>query len=122
MPHAGNPECVTSVRLMSSVHRPSPLVVALRRAHGAALYLEQEYPGIADRTGAIVDVVPSDRPWTVREWMAFSILVRRACRDLPVGENETHAGHAIVTLRRQLARALVAAHQELTASAGPRAE
>jgi hypothetical protein len=103
------------------VQPPSPLLRALRRAHGAALYLDGQYPGLPDRVGAIIDVVPTDRPWTVREWMAFSILVRRACRDLPFGQNETHADHAIWTLRRQLARALVAAHQELNPSAGPRA-
>jgi hypothetical protein len=110
------------VGLVSSSHRPTPLLVALRRAHGAALYLDQQYPGLADRVGAVIDVVPDDRPWTVREWMAFSILVRRACRDLPFGESDSHADHAIWTLRRQLARALVAAHHELNASAGPRAD
>jgi hypothetical protein len=108
------------VRLVSSVQPPTPLLVALRRAQGAALYLENAYPGIAERVGAIIDVVPADRPWTVREWMAFSILVRRACRDLPFSESDNHADHAIWTLRRQLARALVAAHQELNPSAGPR--
>jgi hypothetical protein len=110
------------VRLVNSAHRSSPLVVALRRAHGAAVYLEQQYPGLADRVDAVIDVVPGERPWTVREWMAFSILVRRACRDLPFGASDGHADHAVWTLRRQLARALVAAHQELNASAGPRSD
>jgi hypothetical protein len=107
------------LRLVSSAHRSTSLTVALRRAYGAALYLEEQHPGLADRVGAVIDTVPADQQWTTREWMAFSIVVRRACRGLPFSDGDTHADHAIVTLRRQLARALVAAHMQLNASAEP---
>jgi hypothetical protein len=94
-------------------------MVALRRAYGAALYLDQHHPGLPDRIGAVIDTVRHDQLWTPRDWMAFSIVVRRACRGLPFSDGDTHADQAIVTLRRQLARALVMAHAQLNASAEP---
>ena len=103
--------------VVGSSHRSSPLTVALRRAYGAALYLEDAHPGLADRVGAVLAAVPADRVWTARGQIAFSILVRRACRGLPFGDGDTHAEHAIGTLRRQLARALVVAHAEMKAAA-----
>ena len=107
----------SSVRVVSSAHRSSPLTVALRRAYGAALYLEERHPGVVDRVLAVADAVPIGRPWTGRQGMAFSIVVRRACQGLPFSDGDTHADHAIWTLRRQLARALIAAHAELNAAA-----
>jgi hypothetical protein len=95
------------------------MMVALHRAYGAALYLEDRHPGLADRIDAVIATVPADQLWTPRDWMAFSIVVRRACRGLPFSDGDTHADHAIVTLRRQLARALVAAHAQLNPSAEP---
>ena len=109
-------------RPRSSAHRSTPLTVALRRAYGAALYLEPRHPGLADRIGAVIDTVPADQVWTIREWMAFSIVVRRACRGLPFSDGDTHADRAIWTLRQQLARALVAAHVQLNAASEPRAD
>jgi hypothetical protein len=100
---------------VSYQHRGLALGVALRRAYGAALYLESDYPGIADRVDAVIDAVPSDDVWTSRSWMAFSIVVRRSCLGLPFSEGDTYSDHAIWMLRRQLARVLLAAHAELLA-------
>jgi len=97
-------------------------MVALRRAFGAALYLEAQHPGLSDRIGAVIDTVPHDQRWTPRDWMAFSIVVRRACRGLPFSDGDTHADKAIWTLRQQLARALVAAHVELNAAPEPQTD
>ena len=105
---------------MSSTHRRPPLAVALRRAYGAALYLESTYPGVSDRVEALSDAVPADAAWTTRRWMEFSIIVRRTCRGLPFSAADAHADHALWTLRRQLAHALLSAHAALVAEQRPR--
>src|SRR4029079_11646213 len=95
LPHAENPHRGPTVRAVSYQHRGLALGVALRRAYGAALYLESDYPGIADRVDAVIDAVPSDDVSTSRSWMAFSIVVRRSCLGLPFSEGDTYTDHAI---------------------------
>ena len=100
---------------MSYQHRSLALGVALRRAYGAALYLESDYPGIGDRVDAVIDALPGDDVWTSRAWMTFSVVVRRACLGLPFSDGDTYRDHAIWMFRRQLARVLLAAHAEVLA-------
>jgi hypothetical protein len=101
---------------VSELHRGQALGVALRRAYGAALYLDSSYPGTADRVDVVIDSVPSDDVWTSQHWMAFSIVVRRACLGLPSGEDGgASTAAALQMLRLQLDHALDAAHAALVA-------
>jgi hypothetical protein len=104
------------VPAVSELHRGRALGVALRRAYGAALYLEPAYPGIAGRVDVVVGTLPADDVWTSRDWMAFSIVVRRVCLELPpVDDRRAHAAVARRALERQLGRALDEAHAALVA-------
>ena len=98
---------------MRSPHTSAPLAVALRRAYGAALYLDRTYDGIADRVGEAVDAASSDEPWTAMRWMILGALVRHACCELPAGFGNSHDDHAIRTVRLQLAFALREAYTEI---------
>ncbi len=64
----------------------------------------------------MIDTVPSDDVWTAQHWMAFSVVVRRACLGLPSGDRGgAYAAAALQTLRLQLDHALDAAHAALVA-------
>ena len=62
---------------MSELHRGQALGAALRRAYGAALYLDSAHDGIAARVDAVIALVPADDVWTSQHWIAFSTVVRR---------------------------------------------
>jgi hypothetical protein len=84
----------------------TPLGSALRRAYGAALYVDRDHPGVADDVAEAIDATGEDEPWTAMRWMVFSALVRRACQGLPVGFSDSYADQALRMLRIQLAVAL----------------
>jgi hypothetical protein len=101
---------------VSELHRGQALGAALRRAFGAALYLDSTYPGIAGRVDAVIGTIPADDVWTPQHWMAFSTVVRRLCLGLPSGDDpDAYAETAVRMLRLQLGRALDAAHAALVA-------
>jgi hypothetical protein len=90
-----------------------PLAVALRRAYGAALYLDSTHPGVAEQVGEAVDAASYDESWTAMRWMIFGALVRRACAGLPAGFGNSHEDHAIRTVRLELAQAMRDAYDEI---------
>jgi hypothetical protein len=94
-------------------HPSAPLAVALRRAYGAALYLDRTYDGVADRVGEAIDAATCDEPWTAMRWMILGALVRHACSGLPAGFGTSHSDHAVRTVRLQLALALREAYAEI---------
>ena len=91
--------------------------MALRRAYGAALYLDPTYPGIADRVAEAIDAATCEEAWSAMRWMIFGALVRKACSDLPAGFGGTHADHALRTVRLQLAQAMREAYDAIPISA-----
>jgi len=93
------------------------MTAALRRAYGAALYLDPTHPGTADRVNEAIDAATCDEAWTAMRWMIFGALVRRACSDLPAGFGDTHADHALRTVRLQLAHAMREAYDAIPISA-----
>jgi hypothetical protein len=95
----------------------APLDSALRRAYGAALYVDRDHPGVADHVAEAIDAVGSDETWTAMRWMVFSALVRRACQGLPVGTGGSHADQALRMLRIQLAIALHEGYATIEAGA-----
>jgi hypothetical protein len=84
----------------------TPLGSALRRAYGAALYVDRDHPGVADHVTEAIESAGDDEPWTAMRWMVVSALVRRACQGLPVGVSDSYADEALRMLRIQLAIAL----------------
>jgi hypothetical protein len=92
---------VRSLRLSST-----PLGSALRRAYGAAIYVDRDHPGVADLVAEAIDAAGDDETWTAMRWMVVSALVRRACEGLPIGAGDSHADQALRMLRIQLAIAL----------------
>lgn len=98
---------------MRPPHTSAPLAVALRRAYGAALYLDRTHDGLADRVGEAIGAATYDEPWTAMRWMIFGALVRHACSELPAGFGNSHSDHAVRTVRLQLALALREAYTEI---------
>jgi hypothetical protein len=84
----------------------TPLGSALRRAYGAAVYVDRDHPGVADHVAEAIDAAGDDETWTAMRWMVFSALVRRATQGLPIGTSDSHADQALRMLRIQLAIAL----------------
>jgi hypothetical protein len=101
---------------VSELHSGQALGAALRRAYGAALYLDATYAGIAGRVDAVIGLVPADDVWTSQHWLSFSTVVRRLCLGLPVSDDPDAYGEtALRMLVLQLGRALDAAHAALVA-------
>lgn len=94
----------------------SLIPTALRRAYGAAVYLDRKHPGVADRVTEAAEAAVVDEEWTAMRWMVFGAYIRRACADLPAGLGDTYSDQALRTLRVQLALALREAHAAIPIS------
>ncbi len=91
---------------------------ALRRAHGASVYLDARRPGIAQRVADVRSCGLADEPWTATRWMMLGSLSRAAVHGLEGGLGDEYADHAILVLRTQLAYAVRAAQTAVLDAAG----
>ena len=92
--------------------------IALRRAYGAAVYLDARQPGIAQRVADVRSCGLADEPWTATRWVMFGALGRAAVHGLEAGSGNGHADHAALVLRAQLVYAVSAVQAAVLDAAG----